>query len=144
VHDKTRTLSLIETTLAPHAPYTVSDDPLKKALTYADELQIPIHMHVHETVQEINDSESQYSSRPLARLHELGLLNPRMIAVHMTQLNDEEILLCAQQGIHIAHCPESNHKLASGYCPVEKLLNAGVNVCLGTDSGWRQSMALKH
>ena len=134
VHDKTRSLSLIETTLAPHAPYTVSDEPLNKVRTYADELQIPIHMHVHETVQEVSDSESQHGKRPLSRLNDLGLLNPRMIAVHMTQLNDQEIQLCAQQGIHIAHCPESNHKLASGYCPVKQLLKAGVNVCVGTDS----------
>lgn len=134
VHDESRSLSLVNTTLAPHAPYTVSDEPLKRVQTYADELFIPIHMHVHETAQEVNDAEKQHGQRPLTRLHELGLLNPRMMAVHMTQLNDEEIQLCAQQGIHVVHCPESNLKLASGQCRVHDLIEAGANVCLGTDS----------
>ncbi len=134
VHDSVRSLSLIETSLAPHAPYTVSDEPLKKVLTYADELQVPIHMHVHETAHEITESVEQHKVRPLSRLRSLGLLNPRMNAVHMTQLTDEEITLSANQGISIVHCPESNHKLASGYCRVADLLSAGTNVALGTDS----------
>ena len=134
VHDETRSLSLVNTTLAPHAPYTVSDAPLEKTLTYADELFIPIHMHVHETEHEVSGAVAQNGKRPLTRLHDLGLLNPRMIAVHMTQLNDNEIKLCAEQGIHVVHCPESNLKLASGHCRVHDLLEAGTNVCLGTDS----------
>jgi len=134
VHDEARSLSHINTTIAPHAPYTVSDTPLEQVRTYADELKIPIHMHIHETAQEVSDSVAQYNRRPLDRLNELGLLNSRMMAVHMTQLTDEEIALTAQQGIHIVHCPESNAKLASGQCRVTDLLNAGTNVCLGTDS----------
>lgn len=134
VHDETRSLSLVKTTLSPHAPYTVSDKPLKRVLTYADELGIPIHMHVHETAQEVSDAVEKDGQRPLQRLNELGLLNPRMLAVHMTQLNDDEVALCAQQGINIVHCPESNLKLASGNCRVHDLLEAGTNVCLGTDS----------
>jgi len=134
VHDETRSLSLVNTTLAPHAPYTVSDEPLIKIRTYADELQVPIHMHVHETKQEVLDAVAHSGARPLQRLDELGLLTPRMMAVHMTQLNDQEIELTVQQGMHIVHCPESNLKLASGYCRVADLLEAGANVCLGTDS----------
>lgn len=134
VHDETRSLSRVYTSLAPHAPYTVSDGPLEKVRTYADELQVPIQMHVHETANEVQDAIEQLGERPLARLNKLGLLNPRMMAVHMTQLTDEEIQLCAQQGIHVVHCPESNLKLASGHCPVAELLQAGTNVCLGTDS----------
>lgn len=134
VHDEVRSLSLINTTLAPHAPYTVSDEPLEKARTYADELFVPIHMHIHETAHEVNEAMSQQGKRPLARLNELGLLNPRLMAVHMTQLTSDEIELTAQQGIHVVHCPESNLKLASGHCPVDALLKAGTNVCLGTDS----------
>ena len=134
VHDETRSLSLVSTTLAPHAPYTVSDTPLRRVQTYADELYIPIHMHVHETQHEVDEAKAQQGQRPLSRLHELGLLNPRMVAVHMTQLNDDEVALAAQQGIHIVHCPESNLKLASGHCRVHDLLEAGANVCLGTDS----------
>ncbi|MCL4147823.1 UNVERIFIED_CONTAM: hypothetical protein GTU68_011256 [Idotea baltica] len=134
VHDEVRSLSLIQTTLAPHAPYTVSNEPLERVRTYADELQVQVHMHLHETAQEITDSVKQYGQTPLARLHSLGLLNPRMIAVHMTQLTDDEINLCVEQGINIVHCPESNQKLASGECRVKDLLQAGANVCLGTDS----------
>ncbi len=134
VHDEVRALSRVNTTMAPHAPYTVSDDPLVKVRTYADELHVPITMHIHETEQEISDAVAQDGRRPLERLYELGLLNPRMIAVHMTQLTDEEVKLAAQQGIHVVHCPESNLKLASGQCRVADLLESGANVCLGTDS----------
>ncbi len=134
VHDEVRALSRINTTIAPHAPYTVSDAPLVTARTYADELQVPIHMHIHETADEVSNSLESYGARPLARLHELGLLNPRMMAVHMAHLNDDEITLSANQGIHVVHCPESNLKLASGQCRVADLLSAGTNVCLGTDS----------
>lgn len=134
VHDQTRALSNINTTLAPHAPYTVSDAPLEQVRTYADELNIPIHMHIHETAHEVNDAVQQSGKRPLARLNDLGLLTPRMMAVHMTQLTDEEVDLTAEQGISVIHCPESNMKLASGLCRVNDLLAAGTNVCLGTDS----------
>ena len=134
VHDATRSLSLIQTALAPHAPYTVSDAPLEKIRTYADELQVQVHMHVHETAHEVSNSIEQYGMSPLTRLNSLGLLNPRMIAVHMTQLTDDDISLSALQGINVVHCPESNQKLASGQCRVDDLLSAGTNVCLGTDS----------
>jgi len=134
VHDEVRSLSRVKTTLAPHAPYTVSDAPLEKTRTYADELQVPIQMHIHETVEEVKNAFEQTGVRPLARLDSLGLLNPRMMAVHMTQLTEEEIQLCASQGVHVVHCPESNLKLASGHCPVTELLKCGTNVCLGTDS----------
>lgn len=134
VHDAVRSLSRVNTTLAPHAPYTVSDEPLLQVRTYADELNVPVHIHLHETAGEVSDAVEQSGIRPLQRLHKLGMLNPRLMAVHMTQLNDDEIQLVAEQGVHVVHCPESNLKLASGYCRVNDLLNAGVNVCLGTDS----------
>ena len=134
VHDETRSLSRVHTTLSPHAPYTVSDAPLQRVRTFADELNVPIHIHVHETAHEVTTSCDQHGVRPIARLDQLGLVNPRLMAVHMTQLTDDEISMFAEQGAHVVHCPESNLKLASGICPVDKLLNAGVNVCLGTDS----------
>lgn len=134
VHDEVRSLSRVNATIAPHAPYTVSDATLERVRTYADELFVPIHMHVHETADEVSKAEQEQGERPLARLHKLGLLNPRMMAVHMTHLTNEEISLSAEQGIHVVHCPESNLKLASGICPVSQLLDAGANVCLGTDS----------
>ncbi len=124
---------LITTAFAPHAPYTVSADPLRRIRDLSETLDIPIHMHVHETAAEVAQSESQYHRRPLARLDSLGLLSPHLVAVHMTQLETDEIGRIAGAGVHVAHCPESNLKLASGFCPVAALDAAGVNVALGTD-----------
>lgn len=134
IHDKYRHQPLIHTAFAPHAPYTVSDGPLQRINTLAEELNIPIHMHVHETWDEIERSLEQHGKRPLQRLFDLGLVNERLIAVHMTQLETEEIELLARYGVSVLHCPESNLKLASGFCPVHDLLLSGVNVALGTDS----------
>lgn len=133
VRDQYRDHPLISTLFAPHAPYTVSDEPMKKIRVLADEMDLRVHMHVHETAFEVAQAEKESGLRPLARLKQLGLLNPNLLAVHMTQLNDAEISDCAQAGVNILHCPESNLKLANGLCPVQKLLDAGINVALGTD-----------
>ncbi len=134
VHEQFRNSPLIETIFAPHAPYTVSDKPLTRIRTMADELDIPIHMHVHETAQELEDAIAKDGRRPLRRLDELGMLSNRLLAVHMTQLLPEEIERIAECGVHVLHCPESNLKLASGFCPVHALDQAGVNIAFGTDS----------
>ena len=133
VHDQFRTNELVTTAFAPHAPYSVSNEPLQKILTYADELDIPIHMHVHETQDEIDQGLERYGSRPLHRLQELGLLTPAMVAVHMIHLQPDEIRRFAESGAHVVHCPQSNMKLASGFCPLPQMLDAGINVALGTD-----------
>ena len=133
VHDRFRHSPLIRTAFAPHAPYTVSDAPLQRIATIAEELDIPIHMHIHETDHEINESIDQHGKRPLQRLDELGLVSNRLLAVHMTHLVDEDIERVVRYGVHVVHCPESNLKLGSGFCPVQQLLNSGVNVALGTD-----------
>lgn len=133
VHDRHRGDPLIRTVFAPHAPYTVSDEPLAHIRVLADELDLGIHMHVHETADEIDRAVELTGRRPLDRLHRLGLVSPALIAVHMTQLAAAEISAFAAAGAHVVHCPESNMKLASGFCPVSALLGAGVNVALGTD-----------
>ncbi|MCH7696530.1 MAG: TRZ/ATZ family hydrolase [Proteobacteria bacterium] len=133
VYDKFKHSPLIKTAFAPHSPYTVSDEPLQKIALLAEQLDIQIHMHVHETDVEIKQSIEQHGKRPLQRLLDLGLLSKRLIAVHMTQLLEEEIELLAKHGVNIIHCPESNLKLASGFCPVHELLNSAINVALGTD-----------
>ncbi len=133
VHDRFRHSALVTTAFAPHAPYTVSDGPLEKIQVLADELDLPVHMHVHETAAEVAAAEAKEGARPLARLARLGLLGPRLVAVHMTELDDEEIAAVAEQGAHVVHCPESNLKLASGFCPAARLDRAGVNLALGTD-----------
>ncbi|HVC37145.1 MAG TPA: amidohydrolase family protein, partial [Gammaproteobacteria bacterium] len=133
LRDKYKDDPLLSFAFAPHAPYSVAGNWLKEVRTLADELEVPVQTHLHETADEIEQSLKQYGKRPLARLAELGLLTPNFMAVHMTQLTDAEIneLVCC--GVHVVHCPESNLKLASGFCPVAKLLAAGVNVAIGTD-----------
>ena len=133
LHDQWRDDPLIGTAFAPHAPYTVSDANFERVRMLADQLDIPVHLHTHETAQEIADSIRQHGQRPLARLDRLGLVNDRLIAVHMTQLTEGEIHLCAERGVSVVHCPESNLKLASGFCPACALQRAGVNLAIGTD-----------
>lgn len=134
LHDELRNESLLSVAFAPHAPYSVSDEVLRKVQMYSEELQLPVHMHVHETRDEIEQGLNNTGFRPLERLKKLGLLGPSFIAVHMTQLVDEEIELIAEHGCQVVHCPESNLKLASGFCPTSRLLENEINVALGTDS----------
>ncbi len=119
--------------LAPHAPYTVSDRSFSRIATIADELDLPIHTHLHETRDEIEGSLKQYGVRPLERLRRLGLLGPNLVAVHAVHLDPAEIALIAANNVSIAHCPASNLKLASGIAPVRALLDADINVGIGTD-----------
>ena len=133
VHDQWRGDRLLAMTFAPHAPYTVSDASFERIRMLSDQLDVPVHCHVHETAHEVAESQQKYGQRPLARLERLGLVNDRLIAVHMTQLTDAEIALCAQRGVSVVHCPESNLKLASGFCRAADLQRAGVNLAIGTD-----------
>lgn len=133
VYDQYRDHPLIRTAFAPHAPYTVSDTALDRIRVLADELDLPVHIHLHETADEIRQSVERHGVRPIERLRALGLISPALLAVHMTQLEGHEIECLAAAGAHVIHCPESNLKLASGFCPSHRLLEAGVNVALGTD-----------
>jgi 5-methylthioadenosine/S-adenosylhomocysteine deaminase len=133
VHDRFKGNELIRTSFAPHAPYTVGDEALARVRLLADELECPVHMHVHETAFEVTSAAEAGGERPLARLDRLGLVSPLLAAVHMTELDDDEIRLVADAGTSVVHCPESNLKLASGFCPVARLQAAGINVALGTD-----------
>ncbi|MCF6760223.1 TRZ/ATZ family hydrolase [Pseudomonas fragi] len=123
----------IKIAFGPHAPYTVGDENLEKIRVIADELDAAIHMHVHETAFEVHQAVEQNAERPVARLARLGLLSPRFQAVHMTQISDEDLSMLVESNSSVIHCPESNLKLASGFCPVERLWQAGVNVAVGTD-----------
>jgi 5-methylthioadenosine/S-adenosylhomocysteine deaminase len=133
LHDALKTDPLVRAAFAPHAPYTVSATALERIGRLADDLEIPVHIHLHETAAEIAEFQSRHGCRPLERLERLGLLSPRLLGVHMTQLESAEIDRLAQAGAHVAHCPESNLKLASGFCPSARLDAAGVNVAIGTD-----------
>ena len=131
--DRYRGESLLSFCLAPHAPYTVSDRSFEQIVTYAGELEVPIHVHVHETADEIRESQKNFGMRPLERMRRLGLLGPGLIAVHAIHLSEQEIELLAAHGASVAHCPSSNLKLASGIAPVARFVERGVNVGLGTD-----------
>lgn len=133
LRDSLRDEPLLSFCLAPHAPFTVSDATFAQIAIYAGELDLPVHIHIHETAQEIRDSLAQHGVRPLARLEKAGLLGPGLIAVHGVHLDDAEIELFARHGCSVAHCPSSNLKLASGIAPVTKLLQAGINIGLGSD-----------
>lgn len=125
--------SLISFCIAPHAPYTVGDRTLERIATLAQQLDLPVHTHVHETRDELEQSRSVHGVRPIERLRRLGLLGPNMIAVHAVHLTGDEIQLLAQNGCSIAHCPTSNMKLASGIAPIAQADLAGINVGLGSD-----------
>ncbi len=117
----------------PHAPYTVSDSTFHDIVAAARQHDLLIQMHTHETRGEVDDSLRDLGKRPVARLNELGLLGPNMQCVHMTALNEDDIQMIADSGTTVVHCPESNLKLASGFCPVDALDRAGVNLTIGTD-----------
>ena len=124
---------LLTFTLAPHAPYTVGDEALKRIAVLAEELDVPIHTHVHETRAEIEQGIAQHGVRPLERLRRLGVVGPRLIAVHAVHLEDAELDLMAREGVSVAHCPSSNLKLASGIANVAGMRARGIRVGLGTD-----------
>jgi 5-methylthioadenosine/S-adenosylhomocysteine deaminase len=133
VHDDYKGDPLIGTCFAPHAPYTVGDASFRRIKLLSDQLDIKVHLHLLETAHDLDHSQDNHNTHPLARLDGFGLLDARLIAVHMTQLGEAEIAQCARAGVSVVHCPESNLKLASGFCPADALIRAGVNVSLGTD-----------
>jgi len=133
VHQELAGEALVTTAFAPHAPYTVSDSAFERMRDLAEEMDIPVHLHLLETAGEIEDSRKQHGQHPLDRLERLGLLGPRLLAVHMTQLSESDMDRLARAGVSVLHCPASNLKLASGICPVAGLDRRGVNVAIGTD-----------
>ncbi len=124
---------LIKPTIHPQGPYTVSDDDFLQVKAFADEQELIIHTHLHETLDEINGSIQQYHKRPVQRLYDLGLFSERLVCVHMCHVNEEDLAILQATRPQIVHSPESNLKLASGFCPVKKIMTAGINVALGTD-----------
>jgi 5-methylthioadenosine/S-adenosylhomocysteine deaminase len=133
VHDPYANHPLIKTCFVPHATYSLSDDAFVELRVMADQLDIPVQIHLHETMAEITNALETTGKRPLQRLTELGLVNSSLLAVHCVHMNDDEIEQFATAGVNIAHCPRSNLKLASGIAPVADYRNAGVNVAIGTD-----------
>jgi len=133
MRDDLKAEPLLSFCVAPHAPYTVSDKTFERIAILQGELELPLHIHVHETREEIEQSLARHGVRPLARLQGLGLVDANLLAVHAIQLTEQEAGLLAEKGCHVAHCPSSNLKLASGIAMPARLLESGVNVGLGTD-----------
>ncbi len=131
--DALRDEPLLSFCIAPHAPYTVSNRTFERIATLSDQLDLPVHIHLHETREEIAESIRQHGMRPLARLQRAGLVGPGLIGVHAVHLEPDELSLLAEHGCRIAHCPTSNMKLASGIAPVAQLAAHGVGIGLGTD-----------
>jgi 5-methylthioadenosine/S-adenosylhomocysteine deaminase len=133
LRDRHRDHPLLSFCLAPHAPYTVSDATFRKIATMVGEIDCPVHVHLHETGDEIARSLAEHGVRPLERLRRLDLVGPNLIAVHAVHLDADEIVLLGRHNASVAHCPSSNLKLASGFAPAAALLDAGVALALGTD-----------
>lgn len=134
VRDAYKNHDMIHIAFGPHAPYTVADATFEKVAMLAEETDAALQVHLHETAFEVESSIKEHGVRPVERLKRLGILTPKTQCVHMTTLNEQDIETIKLTGSHVVHCPESNMKLASGFCPVEKLVKAGINVALGTDS----------
>ncbi|NQU38260.1 MAG: TRZ/ATZ family hydrolase [Actinobacteria bacterium] len=133
LHDRLPAGGLVTAAFAPHAPYSVSDEPLRTIAVLSEKLSIPVHIHLNETVAESPESVGRYGLTPMRRLAALGLVNERLVAAHMVHLSDDDVELAAQASAHVVHCPESNLKLGNGFCDVDRLLRNGINVGLGTD-----------
>lgn len=134
LHDQYKNHSLVNVAFGPHAPYTLSNATLERVAVLAEELDAAIQVHLHETAQEVKDSIAQHGVRPTERLNQLGILGPGTEAVHMTQVTDADVDVLSSTNTSVIHCPKSNLKLASGFCPVNELLQNGVKIGLGTDS----------
>ena len=133
VRDQLKHEPLISFSFAPHAPYTVSDATFMQINTLSEQLNLTVHTHLHETLAEISQSEQAHGMRPLARLAGLGLLSSSTTFAHCVHLDDMEKKLLSEHGCHIAHCPSSNLKLASGIAPIADCAKYGINIGLGTD-----------
>lgn len=119
--------------VGPHAPYTCSPNTLKKAMDLAEKYDVLFHIHVSETKHEVNEIKEKYGETPVKHLDKIGVLNDRVLTAHMVYPTEEEIEILAKKGVKVAHCPESNLKLASGIAPIPKMLEAGITIGIGTD-----------
>ena len=125
--------SLITPAIAPHAPYTVSTDHFKQAHALSQRLGIPLVTHIEEDEAEVKTIQERYGATSIAYLDRLGVLDDRVIAAHVVWPTSDDIAVLARRSVGVAHCPQSNMKLAAGAAPVPQMLRAGVAVGLGTD-----------
>ncbi len=133
LYDVYRGDPLIRIGFGPHSAYTLAKDDLVKTLTLADEIDAPIHMHLNETAAEVAAARTSLGCSHIEYLAEIGMLIPRLQAVHLTQLNDVELELLVEGGVTAIHCPQSNLKLGSGLADIARMRQRGLLVGLGTD-----------
>ncbi|HJV46405.1 MAG TPA: amidohydrolase [Bacillota bacterium] len=124
----------ITTMMSPHAPYTCPPDFIRRIVEKAHELDLPIHIHMSESLREVEQNVKDYGLRPPAHLERLGVFERPTLVAHAVHLTDEEIELLAKYNVKVSHNPISNLKLASGVARVPEMLAAGMTVSLGTDS----------
>lgn len=124
---------LVTCMLAPHAVYTCDEPFLRRVAVLAGETGLPIHTHLAESVKESVDCYREHGCSPAEYLDRVGILEHKTLAAHCVQLSEADIRLLAKRGVSVAHNPKSNLKLANGVAPVHRMLEQGVNVCLGTD-----------
>jgi 5-methylthioadenosine/S-adenosylhomocysteine deaminase len=133
LHDYYRNHPLVRVAFGPHAAYSVARPDLERVLMYSEELDASVHIHLHESAPEVAEARATHGVSWIEMLADIGLLGPRLQAVHVTQATDSEIALLAQARVQVVHCPHSNLKLASGISPISRFQQAGINVALGTD-----------
>lgn len=119
--------------LGPHAPYTCPPDYLKQVVALSEELQVGLHIHISETLQEVQDIKQQYGVSPVQLMLDAGVFSRPTLAAHCVHISEDDIAILKKYNVGVAHNPESNMKLASGIAPIPALLKAGVSVGLGTD-----------
>jgi len=133
LHDAYRDDPLIRIGFGPHSAYALRDDDLIKTLTLADEIDAPIHMHLNETAHEVAAARRDLGRSHIQHLADIGMLVPRLQAVHLTQIDDAELELLIEGGVRAIHCPQSNLKLGSGIADIARMRRRGLVVGLGTD-----------
>lgn len=123
----------IKVMVSPHAPYTCSPDYLKRIMNLADKLGAGIHIHLSETRKEVEDSFNQFNKSPIEHVNDLGLFQYPTLAAHCVHISDKDIEILSKNNVAVVNNPGSNLKLASGFAPVQKMLDKGVCVALGSD-----------
>ena len=123
----------IRVTFGPHAPYTCPVDYLETVIAAAKENNVEIQMHLCETKGEVEDYVKEHGVTPIVMMDKLGMFELGTIAAHAVHLTDEDMDIMAAKNVRVAHNPQSNLKLASGIAPVDKMLEKGICVGLGTD-----------
>ncbi len=124
---------LIVPAVGPHAVYTCSEETLSRALDLAEKHDVMIHIHLSETRSEVESFAKNRGKSPVEYLDSLGFLSDRVVAAHCVWLSPQDVSIIADRGVNVAHCSISNHKLASGIAPLDRLARAGARICLGTD-----------